>query len=579
MLDFDSLPRATMRDRALPAAAAAVLLAGLTCSVPSEAANSVYVTIEAPALVLLDGDEMSVRARAWRTVGGVPDSGNGDDAEITNVVFDWHADAAVANVSPDLQGYATVSAVNPGRVDITAQVHSFLGASDGTLPLRVSSFLEIDSATPSFVRWGDKLTLWGVGVQFADAGLVGSGLIRDTLTFVTDSGLSHMEYWVPQPARTSQPFVVGPGIFFTVNSTIGVDTADLYEPNTVSPALIDLNGAGPYPIKAPNLLFVNPALAFEELPRDTTVGYDWYRFARSDTATPLTIILKPQGLTDSSGLFIVVSDSIIFNGNFHTPGNPPTWFITSQGGTVCTKGAFFPFIQTTDSMVLALKTQPRFSAGNDGLHLLTFYGQRFNYGAAVVHAYLTSDPRLQPDRFEENDICDLADDPAKLVSVDPITPFSDTLNIDNPHDLDWIKFHITAPFGTDSTTIRVHSRPFGAVAFDRSDVDLYLLDANNFFELGSVASVGSEDSMRLLLPTGDYYLAVVDFAGEPTRYSLCVTVRFGCTPPAAAAAGAVVRPRIDRFRNTGAGRVRPDGRLFTAPRSPFDRLKSPFRRP
>ncbi|MGH7538265.1 MAG: hypothetical protein ACREMF_06500, partial [Gemmatimonadales bacterium] len=566
-----------MRNRVnLTAVLAAVLLAGLTCSIPSDIAQGIYVSVEAPALVLLDGDEMTIRARVWRTVGGVPDSGNGDDEEVVNVDVVWDpGNASVVRVDKDIQGYAVVAGLNPGQADITARVLSFEGVVEGLLPLRVSGLLEIDSVTPGFVRWGDKVTLWGVGVQFADAGLLGQSLIPDTLTFTESSGFSHMEYWVPQPARTSQPFVIGPGIFFTVPTMITVDTIDLYEPNTTFPALVDLNGPGPYPVKAPSVLFLNPALAFEELPRDTVLGFDWYRFARSDTASPLTIILRPQGLTDSSSLFIVVTDSVIFNGAQHSPGPSPTWFITSQGGMVCSKGGFFPFIQTTDSMVLALKTRPRYVPGNDGLHLLTFYGNRFNYAVAVVQAYLTSDPRLQPDRFEENDICDLADAPAKLVTVNPLAAFGDTLNIDNPHDPDWIRFSVNAPLATDSTMIRVRSRPFGAVALDRSDVDLYVLDANTLFEYGSVASVGSDDSMRLQLPTGDYYLAIVDFAGEPIRYSVCIAVRFGCTPTASAAGGATNRPRGERFRNIGAGRLQPNGRPFAAPaRSAIDLMRT-----
>ena len=58
--------------------------------------------------------------------------------------------------------------------------------------------------------------------------------------------------------------------------------------------LIDLDAPGPYP-SIPFVKFFNPALAFEELPRDTTVGYDWYRFTRSDTTRPLTIVIPSSG--------------------------------------------------------------------------------------------------------------------------------------------------------------------------------------------------------------------------------------------------------------------------------------------
>jgi hypothetical protein len=83
--------------------------------------------------------------------------------------------------------------------------------------------------------------------------------------------------------------------------------------------------------------------------------------------------------------------------------------------------------------------------------------------------------------------------------------------------------------------------------------------------------------MRVQLATGDYYIAVVDFAGAATRYSICVAVRFACTPPAASSS-----PRLPgrvRFR-TGLSQNLPDGHPFAVPAGPaLDPLRSPFRRP
>lgn len=568
-------------NRSIPFVALAVALAGVTCALPADSSDEVYVTIEAPTLVVLDGDEISVRARAWRLIG-TPDTGSGDDVALGNVEFAWRSSApTVARVEPSGQGYATVQGLSPGTTDITARAVSFESASDATLAVRVSGFLEIDSVTPSFIKWGDKITLWGVGVQFAfSVSLPGAILIPDTLTFAESGGFSSMQFWVPQPARTDRLFVVGPGIFFNTPDTVTVDTVDLYEPNTVSPALLSLDGPGPYPTKVPSLFFFNPALAFEELPRDTAVGYDWYRFTRSDTARAMTFILRPQGNTDSSGLFIVFSDSILFSGGFHQPGPDPTWFITSEGFYFCPRGGFSPNVLPFDSMVIALKTLPRYVTGNNGFHVLNFYGQRFNYTMAAVDGYLTSDPRIRPDRFEENDICTMADDPAKLISVAPGATFGDTLNIDNPRDLDWLRFRVTAPLLTDSTMIRVRSRPFGGIGgADRSDIDLYVLDTNFAF-VGSVSTVGSRDSMRLALPSGDYYLAVVDFLGVAARYSLCISVRNACVPPFAPSAPIGLGPPVTRSRATGPGALRPDGRPFSAPagstlNTPFGRRQRP----
>jgi hypothetical protein len=561
----------------------AVALTGVTCAFPDDNSPDVYVTIETPALVLLDGEEMSIQARAWRLIG-TPDTGNGDDEPLGNVEFQWISNNAnVARVDNDGGGYATVLGVASGLADITARAIAFEKAGNATLPLRVSGFLEVDSTTPAGVKWGDKLTVWGVGIQFAFvASLTGSGLIPDSLSYVESNGFSHMDFWVPQPARTSQLFVLGPGVFFTTPDSVVVDTIDLYEPNTTSPTLLNLDAPGPYPT-IPFIKFFNPALAFEELPRDTTVGYDWYRFARSDTTRPLTLVVRPQGNTDSSGLFMVIGDSIEWDpGGFHKPpANPPFWFVTSEGFYVCPRGGFSPNILPFDSMVIALKTLPRYVAGNNGLHVLNFYGQRFNYLMIAADTVVTP-PKIPQDRFEENDVCTMADDPAKRIPVAPGAPFADTLTIDVPHDLDWYRFRVTAQLLTDSTTIRVASRPFGgAGAADRSDLDLYVLDTN-FVDLGSSANVGSQDILKLRLATGDYYLAVVDYLGEPTRYSLCMSVRVGCIPPFAPAPPAGAAPVSRGSKVRASQGVRPPGHRFAIPASEIPRAgggRSPFRRP
>jgi hypothetical protein len=200
----------------------------------------------------------------------------------------------------------------------------------------------------------------------------------------------------------------------------------------------------------------------------------------------------------------------------------------------------------------------------------------------ALDGYLTSDPKIQADRFEENDICTMADDPAKRITVGigPLGQFVDTLTIDNPHDLDWLRFHVSPLVATDSTTIRIRSRPFGP-SFDRTDIDLYVVDTTLNF-IASVSDVGSRDSMRLALPTGDYYLVVVDYVGEATRYSLCISVRASCVPPIfpVDAVQTSSRPAAVRFRATGPDARRPDGHPFSVPAGSLgSSLRSPFRRP
>src|SRR5438309_11041265 len=45
-------------------------LSGVTCAFPTDKSDQVFVTLQAPAHIVLRGKEMSVQARAWE-VGGV----------------------------------------------------------------------------------------------------------------------------------------------------------------------------------------------------------------------------------------------------------------------------------------------------------------------------------------------------------------------------------------------------------------------------------------------------------------------------------------------------------------------------
>src|SRR5205823_4117775 len=74
--------------------------------------------------------------------------------------------------------------------------------------------------------------------------------------------------------------------------TVSVIRRDLYEPNDIAPTLIDLETSKPFPGTVLDaLLFLNPALAFEPLPRDVSQGADWYRLRQTKTRD-VTIVLS-----------------------------------------------------------------------------------------------------------------------------------------------------------------------------------------------------------------------------------------------------------------------------------------------
>jgi hypothetical protein len=161
--------------------------------------------------------------------------------------------------------------------------------------------------------------------------------------------------------------------------------------------------------------------------------------------------------------------------------------------------------------------------------LLAVYGEPpGGYGIAVVDRYVTADPAIQPDRFEDDDTCAQADANSAVPDkqIDPTGPFTDTLTIDNPYEVDWLRFTVPGP---DSTllTIRTAARPLGPS--DSSNIGLFLRQARRSFDFPIQAHAkGSAESLSLFAEPGDYYLAIVDEAGVATRYSVCIGLTSAC---------------------------------------------------
>jgi hypothetical protein len=176
------------------------------------------------------------------------------------------------------------------------------------------------------------------------------------------------------------------------------------------------------------------------------------------------------------------------------------------------------------------------------------------YGIAVVDSYLTSDPTIGRDRLEENDNCEFADrnfaDPA--TRVDLTTPFSDSMTIDNPHDVDWIRFRVPGAV-TQLVTFRT-APPAGVSGSRAGDIDLAVMAipvAGSPLDVrGFARTKGSSESLSLLLAPGEYYMVVTDFAGRPIRYSLCAALGASCTMPAGFTT-ASAQPFMTRARKSG----------------------------
>jgi hypothetical protein len=514
--------------RAIPIAVLAAALSGVTCAFPSDNSDKVFVTLAAPSGVVLRGQDMSVFAQAWHVVGT-------DTQAITNVDFAFGSgSASIARVESDGGGYATVTGVNSGLVDIVARAVSFEQAGQGNLSLRVANPLEIDSVRPAIAPFGQVVTVYGVGVDSIFIASLGDvNLIEYPFSRVRDSatGMGQISFWVPPPAHSAPLFYLGAGVFGFDTTITDVLKEDVYEPNDSVPSQINLDLGSQWPgtVLAP-FLFLNPALAFEPVEREK-IGQDWFRFGTSDTTQAMTFFITYTSFGDTASTNTFLLDSLAYNAG--APGDPIEKFYSRDSADfvgsdfyTCKGSQFDPPQVDRESTTVALKTLP-----SHAIHIVTFFAKPQRYGLTVVQGYFTADPRIQADRFEENDFCHYTDslpgkpNPPSRVHVST-TALSDTANIDNPFEIDWYRIEVPSGGLGDSVLFRIQSRPF-VTGRDSSDIDIYVLTVpgstgSGVFEVGSSINAGSTENLMLPLAAGSYYVAVVDYAGVAMRYSMCI---------------------------------------------------------
>ena len=510
-----------MRAGRVPVVLFAAVAAG-TCVFPTERDSSVRVSLT-PIRILFRGNDTVATARAWQMSGT-------DSQPIPNVVFAWSSsDPSVATV--DNAGH--IVGVKSGTVIITVAAANFdrqaLAATD---TLRVAAPLEIDSIRPTILRYGEMLSIYGVGVDSIFlASLTGTNLIRvpyaDTQVA---GGTERSKWWVPFPAHTDTLFslgVSGPnGVFgYFHGDTARVVEQDLYEPDDTVPRPIDLDAAPPF-AALPALKFFNPALAFEPLKRDQKVGADWYRFAHAQTQDVTIVLTAPQ----NAGTYLIyLADSLSWDVTSHTYVLGPDAWTFGPGSHACHGKNFAPSERLGDSTIVAFKALPM-----GALHAIAIYGAPGRYGLGVLAGYQSE---LPADKHEDDNSCTAAD----LRGVVNAPFFRDTLAIENPHAVDWIRFHYTQGPLLSTAQLRLHALP-GTHADSLKDLDLYVIKIPQAADpatqvLAADTAAGSDADLRPNLATGDYYLAVVDYAGTATRYEVCLaTITVLAMGPCAGAA-------------------------------------------
>ena len=513
-------------NRAIPVVTLAAALAAVTCAFPTDKSNDVSVSIQTDSgrKVVLAGQKLLAHATLWQHAGS-------DSVEIKNVVFQWTIDNdSLAIVKDQGFGGAEVTGIASGDVTLSARAVSFEKSRTDYVSLRVSKPLEIDSVRPSLVRFGDTITVYGVGVDSIFIAFLDNATQFDyplpglVTTRTRDStGFSTATFWVTPVAHSARLSFIGPGVFGNAPDTTHVLPFDLLEPNEIAPRNINLDAAPRFPA-IPQIKFLNPALAFEVTKRDE-LGVDWYRFAQT-TPRDITIILSAPDVRGTFSTFL--SDSLLFvPGSGGTPGQyfigDSAWTL-GPGSHACKGQPFEPAEAQPESTVVALRGMP---AGR--LHALALYSQPGRYGLAVFEGYVTSDPRFPRDAHEEDDFCDAADARGLAVTL-PAGSLRDTLTIDNAHDIDWIRFRVNS-----LSTVTMKIAPLTSVTTDPSDVDIYLLTvpgggaSSTLDVLNSSTDTGSVEAMTSLLSAGAYYFVAVDYLGAPVAYDLCIDTS-GCLP-------------------------------------------------
>lgn len=471
---------------------------------------------------------------------------DGEATQVPNAVIRYSSDdLAVVTVTDDNR----LLAVGVGTATVTATAVGYEAAASATRTARVRGLLEVDSIRntnaarpPNTAFFGDVLEIFGVGLapESLFAVTIGGEAAAINQWIPVDptqrNRLGRLFVWVPPPAaRASQMFVLGFNGGLLVPDSLNIVQRDLFELNDIAPA--DL---GPVPLG-----FRNPGLAFESRARtETEAAVDWYTFQNTESRDRTIVVFSE--MVGAETFVTLLTDSIFWNSTVSNFGfgssawsiGRETYFcdgrqITVGGEPIAFAEVPFPFT------VLALADLP---AGTYHLFIpFVPQGEAASYEVLILPTYetLTTVPR---DSEEENDYCDVAG---------PLPVGNASLTIDNPHDVDWYGFSVAAPQILDVT--------LSTDGTAEADVDLYLIRDFRPDSLvlvrDATAPGDAAETISQLLPPGDYFLVVFDYAGVSVRYSL--STKFRAPPAGAALADDRASPvDLDRLRAKRASAIR-----------------------
>jgi len=348
-------------------------------------------------------------------------------------------------------------------------------------------------------------------------------MLADTLLDQGDTnGLFQRSYWVMYGAGTGRALALSSGGGIFTKDSIFVSDKDIYDPNKDTPATLNLT-ATPFPIDT-TIRFYNPGLAFETQPSGAD-GRDWYRWQATDSTRAYTIVFEAQqGLAGADSVTLVSQRNA--NGQ-------ATWGVGHTFGSAmadCKGYPFRPTIAPTDVQVF-----PMFHLHGNTMDLVADFSATGGYTMAAFDGYVVVDSAVAfPDRFESSSDCLFADEnfntAATHIELTSSKGFSDSLTIDHPEEIDWLRFRVdgATPQVVDLQTVAT----VGANA-----LNLYVLNTSNLSVVAADTSGAATSEVSPVLAPGDYYAVVVDAYPVITRYAMCMSIVAPggkCTPLALA---------------------------------------------
>lgn len=532
---FSTSPMPRLHPLSTSARAAAFALLALAagdCSAPEDRSQEYFVRPDQVYTLIYRGTSAYTSATLFHVIGS-------DTVVVPNAVFTWTGGGDHMQIIPHPEdSYVQLVGVASGTDCYFVEAPAY-GTETGSYNcIRVADQVELDTVLQDTVALGGRLTLRGVRVgdpNDISVRLNGVTLIPDTLSLIgnTDS-VQQMSYFVPGNATSGVLQLIGFGLIAQDSDTVVVLPQEVFEPNELTPTVVGLDTAQPYPAATdpdsdyaghPEVHFFDPALLYELPTAGDTITADWFHFVSAlNTGQPWTFVYRSPAIP-RRGAFGVPATQV---------GGVPVFaagaygfdFLSHSLLSRCRGGDLeFPVPGAVDSIVLSVQSLP-----GSGIDFAEYTANAGAYALGVYAGFrspdnpVSSNP-IAPDKYEDNDFCEQADANFAIdtLKVDlGVADMKDTLTIDTPFEVDWIRFHVASG---GNVTMRTAPRS----GFPDAALDLYLFKQADLSPVdAATGNPNADETISGSLNAGDYYLVVVNTDGQPTKYGLCIAAGGSC---------------------------------------------------